>query len=153
MICRHAVRSLSTSSSLRIVSALEQLIRHDSATQKGQWQAQGIPPKPAVCVVVTYGRIQTINGPFGRRHIRQQLADRGLAALPFVVLSLEELDMAIRLVALGHRFNNIILSLASNEDSFDPIAQFAEELKSHAASSYTHNKGEAFMKGIAPGNV
>ena len=135
----------------RIASALEQLIRHDRTVQQGQWQAQGLAPKPAACVVVTYGRIQTINGPIARRRIRQQLADKGLEALPFVVLSLEELDMVIRLVELGHLFDDVISSLASNEDSFEPLALFAEELKSHALSSFAYNKGKAFMDGIAPG--
>ena len=135
----------------RIASALEQLIGHDRAIQQGQWQAQGIPPKPAVCVVVTYGRIQTINGPFVRKRVRQQLADKGLDALPFVILSLEELDMVIRLVELGHPLDDVISSLAGNEDSFEPLAQFAEELKSRAVSSFAYDKGKAFMDGIAPG--
>ena len=134
----------------RIASALEQLIRHDMAIQQGQWQAQGLPPKPAVCVVVTYGRIQTINGPFVRRRIRQQLTNKGLDVLPFVVLSLEELDMAIRLVELGHPFDDVISALASNEDSFEPLAQFADDLKSRAVSSYAYDKGMAFMEGITP---
>jgi hypothetical protein len=134
----------------RIASALEQLIRHDRAIQQGQWQAQGLAPKPAACVVVTYGRIQTINGPFVRRRVLQHLADKGLEALPFVVLSLEELDMAIRLVELGHPFDGVISSLSSNEDSFEPMAQFAAQLQTHALSSFSYDKGKAFMDGIAP---
>ena len=133
----------------RIASALEQLIGHDRAIHQGHWQAQGLPPQSAVCVVVTYGRIQTINGPFVRKRIRQLLADKGLSVLPFVVLSLEELDMAIRLVETGHPFDNLIASLASNEDSFEPLAKFADELKNHAVSSFTHAKGKAFLDGIA----
>jgi hypothetical protein len=135
----------------RIASALEQLIRHNRAIQQGQWQAQGLAPKPAACVVVTYGRIQTINGPFVRRRLRQELADKGLEALPFVVLSLEELDTAMRLVELGHPFDDVISSLASNDDSFEPLAQYAEELKSHALSSFAYNRSKAFMDGIVPG--
>ncbi len=134
----------------RIVSVLEQLIGHDRTIQQGHWQTQGILPKPAVCVVVTYGRIQTINGPFVRKRVRQKLADNGLEALPFVVLSLEELDMAIRLVELGHPLDDVISSLAGHEDSFEPLAQFAVELKSRAVSSFTHDKGKAFMDGISP---
>ncbi len=137
----------------RIASALEQLIRHDRAIQQWQWQAQGLLPKPAVCVVVTYGRIQTINGPFVRRRVRQQLADKGLEAPPFVVLSLEELDMTIRLVELGHPFDDVIAALASNEDSFEPLTKFKDELKVHALSSFTYAKGKAFMDGIAPGGT
>jgi hypothetical protein len=107
----------------RIVSALEQLIGHDRAIQQGHWQAQGIPPKPAVCVVVTYGRIQTINGPFVRKRIRQQLAEKRLDALPFVVLSLEELDTAIRLVELGHPLDEVVRRLASGNLPGNPLAR------------------------------
>jgi len=135
----------------RIVSALEQLIGHDRAIQQGQWQPQGIQPKPALCVVVTYGRIQTINGPFVRRRVRQQLADKALDVLPFVVLSLEELDTAIRLVELGHPFDDVITSLTSNENSFDPLAKFADELRTQALSLSTYSRGKAFMDGIARG--
>jgi hypothetical protein len=99
----------------RIVSALEQLIGHDRSIQQRHWQEQGILPKPAACVVVTYGHIQTINGPVVRKRVRQQLADKGLDALPLVVFSLEELDMAIRLVELGHPLDDVISSLAGNE--------------------------------------
>jgi hypothetical protein len=134
----------------RIASALEQLVRHDEGIQLGQWQAHGLPAKPAVGIVVTYGRIQTINGPFVRRRIRQLLADKGLKPIPFVVLSLEQLDTAIRLVELGHPFDDAVASLATNEDSFEPFAMFADELRTDALSSFTQAKGKAFMDSIAP---
>ncbi len=134
----------------RIGSALEQLHHHDRSILQGQWQAHGLVAKPAVCVVVTYGRIQTINGPFVRRRIREELASKGLEILPFVVLSLEELDMALWLVELGRRFDDVISSLASSDDSFEPLAKFAEELRTRAVSAFTKEKGEAFMNGIMP---
>jgi hypothetical protein len=133
----------------RIASALEQLVRHDAAIQLGQWQANGLRAKPAVGIVVTYGRIQTINGPFVRRRIKQQLSDKGLHPIPFVVLSMAELDMAVRVVELGYPLDDVVASLAKNEDSFEPLAVFAEELKTDALSSYTHVKGRAFMDSIA----
>jgi hypothetical protein len=135
----------------RIASALEQIIGHDRSIQQGQWQAQGIQPRSSVCIVVTYGRIQTVNGPFVRGRIQKLISDKRLNAPPFVVLSLEELDMAIRLVELGHAFDDVISSLASNVDSFEPLASFADELQSHALSSFSYNKGKAFMNWIAPG--
>lgn len=134
----------------RIASALEQLVRHDMTIQLGQWQPHGLPVKPAVGVVVTYGRIQTINGPFVRRRIKQVLADKGLKPIPFIVLSLAEFDMAIRLVELGHPFDDVIESLAKNEDSFEPLAKYAVELKIDALSSFTHTKGKAFLNSIIP---
>ena len=98
--------------------------------------------------MVTYGRIQTINGPFVRRRIKQVLAEKGLVPIPFVILSLEELDMAIRLAEQGHPFDDVIASLAANEDSFEPLASFADELKTHALSSFTYGKGKALMDSI-----
>src|SRR5207302_1748883 len=111
------------------------------------WQAQGLSPKPAVCVVVTYGRIQTVNGPIFRRRIRQDLANKGLPVLPFVVLSLEELDTVIRLVEVGHPLDDVICSLASNEHSFEALAPFRHELRSNALSSFANHRGKAFMDG------
>jgi hypothetical protein len=52
---------------------------------------------------------------------------------------------------LGHPLDGVISSLAGNEDSFEPLAQFAEELKGRAVSPYAYEKGKAFMDGIAPG--
>ena len=39
----------------------------------------------------------------------------------------------------------------AGEQRFEPLAKFADELKSHALSSFAYNKGKAFMDGIAPG--
>jgi hypothetical protein len=132
----------------RIVSALEQMIEHGAAIRQGQWKGQGLSPGPVACVVVTYGRIQTINGPFMRKRIRQQLADKGLEVPPFVILSLEEFDVAIRLVELGHALDEVILTLANEQESFDPLRKYADTLQSRAVSTLTYDKGKAFMDGI-----
>jgi hypothetical protein len=65
-----------------------------------------------------------------------------------VVLSLEEFDMAIRLVEFGHPFDQLIFSLASRVDSFNPLMEFANELKVQAVSSFVFRKGKTLMDTI-----
>ena len=132
----------------RIASALEQLIGHSKSIQEGRWATERLLPGKVVCVVVTYGRINTINGPFTRKRIRQRLSDKGLNVPSFVVLSLEELDSVVRLVELGKPLDEVILALAQQEDSFDVLRLFNEDLKLRAVSSLAYNKGKEFMDGI-----
>jgi hypothetical protein len=63
-------------------------------------------------------------------------------------LSLDELDTVIRLVETGHSFDTLIQSLASDEDSFDPLHKYHEELRERAVSSFTYSKGEEFMERV-----
>ena len=58
---------------------------------------------------------------------------------------------SIRLVELGHPFDDVISSLASNDNSFEPLAKFADELKSLALSSFAYAKGKTFMQQNAVG--
>jgi len=132
----------------RISSALEQLVEHDGSIQLGKWQEYGLHPKPVACVVVTYGQIQTANGPFIRKRVRQTLSSKGLNAPPYVVLSLEELDVVIRLVELGHSFDEVIVALAKEENSFDPLQKFRPELTTQALSSYCYKRAMDFMDHI-----
>lgn len=132
----------------RIASALEQLIDHNSSIQAGQWEAEGLPRGQAVCVVVTYGRISTINGPFTRKRIHQRLSDKGLDVPPFVVLSLEELDIVVRLVETGKRLDDIILTLSGREPSFNILRAFEDDLKDGAVSSFAFDKANAFLDRI-----
>jgi hypothetical protein len=135
----------------RISAALEQLIKHNDAIQQGKWQEWGLVPMPPIFVIVTYGRIQTVNGPFVRKQIHNLLFVKKSNLPPFVVLSLEELDIVIRLVELGHALDDVILALANEENSFDPLQRYRSELTSQALSSYTYKIGEKMMDEIHPG--
>jgi hypothetical protein len=44
----------------------------------------------------------------------------------------------------------VVEALAKNEDSFEPLAKFADELKIDALSSHTQAKGKAFLDSITP---
>ncbi|MHC4400749.1 MAG: hypothetical protein ACYTG0_13820 [Planctomycetota bacterium] len=134
----------------RVASAVEQLIGHREGINEGKWEQAGLLRRPTVAVVVTYGQIYTINGPFARKRVHEILAGKGLEPIPFVVLSLEELDMTIGLVENGHPLDGLMESLATDEDSFDPIYSFQHELKDCALSSLTLNKGQQFMDSIVP---
>jgi hypothetical protein len=101
-----------------------------------------------VCVVVTYGRINTINSCFVRKRILQQLADKQITPLPFVVLSLEELDTTIRLVELGHPLDDVAFAFANDDNSFNVTRRYDDALKDCAVSSFAIEKGNAFMANV-----
>jgi hypothetical protein len=130
----------------RIVSALGQLGGHAQEIGLGRWQSERLT-KPAVGVVVTYGRIHTINGPFTRKRIRERLVGMGLGQFPFVVLSLQELDMLVRLVELGHPFDELVLSIASRDGAFKA---YREALAERAVSSFAFDKGAALLESLVP---
>lgn len=132
----------------RIVSALSQLIGHAQAIQDGKWESEGLNPGPVVCVVVTYGRIHTVNNPFVRKRILERLAEKSLEPPPFVVLSMEELDGIVRLVELGHALDDVVLAFANQENSFNTTRLYDERLAECAVSSFALSKGKAFMDGI-----
>lgn len=132
----------------RVAAALEQLIGHSQGIHDGKWEQFGLSIAPTVGVIVTYGKFFTVNGPFSRKRIRKAISDKNLATIPFVVLSLDELDTVIRLVETGHSFDTLIQSLASDEDSFDPLHKHHEELRERAVSSFTYSKGKEFMEHV-----
>jgi len=129
----------------RVSSAVQQLMGHSQGISDGKWEQFGLPKAPTVGVVVTYGKFFTINGPFARKKIRDALSDTGQDTIPFVVLSLDELDTALWLVEKGYPFDALIQSLVENEDSFNPLHKYHNRLRERAVSSFTYNKGKEFM--------
>lgn len=130
----------------RIASAVAQLTAHAGTVRQGRWAVHGLPAADAVGVVVTYGHIQTVNGPFMRRRVAEDLAGRGVQPLPYVVLSVTDLDHVVRLVELGHRLDAVIGSLAAAEDSFDPLRRFAPAFDGQRTTSdFSYNRGCEFM--------
>ncbi|NQV27792.1 MAG: hypothetical protein HQ518_25870 [Rhodopirellula sp.] len=131
----------------RVFSAIKQLIQHSTGINRGEWEEYGLPRAPTTGVVVTYGKFFTVNGPFTRQRINRLLADAKLTPIPFVVLSIEELDSVVRLVESGHSFDSLVISLAS-DDSFNPLHKFKDELDERCVSSFAFEKGNAFMDDI-----
>ena len=130
----------------RIVSALAQLIEHANSIQAGKWVEENLKPTPVVGAVVTYGRIRTANSPFMRNRIAEDLKVKSLTPIPYVVLSLEELDHAIRLVELNHPLDEVILTLATGDGSFDPLQRFTTTFEGqYSISTFSYNLSQQFM--------
>lgn len=128
----------------RVAKALKQLTGHNDSIQKGGWLDAHISPQPPIGVLVTYGRLQTVNAPFVRRQIVKELGNAAVE-FPFVVLSLEEFDVAIRLVECGHPLDEVMLTLAMQKDRFDVLQHYRSELAERALSAATYRRAKGFL--------
>jgi hypothetical protein len=133
----------------RIASALDQLIDHDASIQRGEWRQHGLDPGPTIHLVLTYGRVRTINGHFFRNRIRKALEAIGKTSNAFLVLSLKEFDSVISLVEQGERFEDIVITLAA-ADSFDVLQKYQPQLQTMAISRFTFDRGVQLMDSIGP---
>lgn len=136
----------------RIASAVEQLTSHSRSIADDKWEQAGLKSRSTVGVIVWYGRVFTANGPFTRKRVREELENRGLTPIPYVVLSIDDLDMVVRLVELGHSFDGLIESLAA-EESFNPLHKYQDELAGSHGSSFTTDKGNRFLDGLTSGGI
>jgi len=136
----------------RIVSAITQLSAHAEAIRLGKWANHGLAQRPeeTVGVVVTYGQLQTVNGPFFRRRILNDLRQNGVAAIiPHVVLSITELDEVVRLVELGHHLDDVIATMAATEDSFVPLSRYADAFRDRCSiSNFSYTRGSQLMESV-----
>lgn len=134
---------------VEVAKALQQLVEHAAAVERGEWAIEGLTPRPATMVVVTFGRVETVNGPFFRNWIDEELASFHLSAPRYVVLSLEELDSVIWLAESGAEFGVTIDALTS-EASFDPLQRYVEALRQRAVSSFALRKSERMWDFLPP---
>src|SRR5438046_2050320 len=125
-----------------------QLSGHRNSIMAGDWIKEGLLPRSTICVVVTFGTIQTANLVFFRRRLRSHLEAKGIAPPPFVILSLEDIDSIVRLVELGHRLDDVIEALTVEENAFNPLRLFASDLKEKSVSLFTHRKASDFLNQI-----
>ena len=134
----------------RIAKAVTQLSRHAKGIEEGAWKQSGLSPAPNyVGIVVTYRKLHTANDPFCRDHVAAILAEKSVEPIPYIVLSIDDLDSLIRLVEMGHPLDILISKMAS-DSPHSPLALFSNELKDMAISSFTHAKGTKFLDGIIP---
>jgi hypothetical protein len=133
----------------RVAKGLEQVMEQSRAMQEGRWAADGLPPAPTVCVLLTYGTFNTVNLPFFRREVREKLAEAGHVVQPFVTLSLEEFDTVIRLVEQGEALDEVLVELAEEEDSAEVLQRFAPKLTQGIISSFAQQRGQAFLESIS----
>jgi hypothetical protein len=131
----------------RIVSALEQLIVHAGAIRSGRWAEHGLCPVSVLGVIVTYGHINTVNGPFMRQRVLANIAEKNLEPIPYVVLSTEEMDHVVRLVELGHELDDVIWTLTeAAPNSFDPLQRYTAAFQNQrATSTYSSSRVEELL--------
>jgi hypothetical protein len=135
----------------RVKDAVRQLTIHAEGINAGKWEQAGLHAASHLGIVVTYGKFYAVNGPIAKRRIRDELAKEGVTPIPYVVLSIGELDSVIRLVELGHNFDEIVHSITSDELHFDPLTVFSKELKDNATSAITIATGQAFLDRVVSG--
>lgn len=130
----------------RMVEGLVQLMTHARDVEKGLWTQEGLDPRPCVCVLISYGRFYTSNLPSFRRRIERDLLAEGVALLPYVILSVEEFDRAIRLSELGQALDEILYSVSQCPDSYDVLKQFDSCLEGQVvSSSFAHSRYQEYI--------
>lgn len=130
----------------RITDAARQLNEHSVNIQRGAWTEFGIPANPSLGVIVTFGRVETANTPFFRKPIEDQLRNEGIDTIPFVVLSIDELDSLMALVESGQPLGNLVASMAtSDSSSFEVVYEARKRLQSGAMSKLTRARGESVL--------
>lgn len=134
----------------RISDAAIQLSDHANSIREGRWAPSGLRPTGAILgVIVTYGNITTANGVFMRNRINQEFAEKGVKPIPFVVLSIEDLDEVVRLVELGNPLDQVVETLTAAEGSFDPLSRYSTAFEGQRPSStFSFSRATEFMDNI-----
>jgi hypothetical protein len=133
----------------RLAKAVEQVTVHSQNIQDGKWKDAGLNKGETVGVVLTYGKLNTLNGPSMRKRVKELLGTKGITSIKFVVLSIEQVDMVLRVVEQGHSFDGVIKALAEKEN-FQPLSLYDNELKECAVSSLTMAKARDILDTIVP---
>lgn len=141
---------------VRVAEALEQLIDHHAAINRSEWSDDGLLPGGAIYVVLTFGRVHSINTPSFRNRIRKSLDALGKSADLFLVLSLEELDMAVRLVELGDELDRVMEIVAWEQSDVGLEGAFQEKLfpageRGKSVSRFTSEKYRDFVTNLIGG--
>ncbi|MBX3410343.1 MAG: hypothetical protein KF859_10705 [Phycisphaeraceae bacterium] len=134
----------------RIVGAVDQMARHAKAIGEGKWAQHRLPARDCFGIVVTYGGIPTANGLLFRGKVRERGMAGDRMSLPYLVLSLSELDSLLRLVENGHEPHDIMRKLCGEESGGFP-GSYQHVLSSDAISSRTRERGQAFLDSL-PGS-
>lgn len=117
------------------------------AIQRGEWTDAGLGPASVVCGVISYGHFSTASLPFFRRRVKRELTAKGFGDMPFLIVSLEELDTVIRLVELGKQLDRIMVELATSDDSANVVFAYRQTLETteRTVSTYAYTRGKALL--------
>jgi hypothetical protein len=125
----------------QVADELDQIFQHIAAIQEGAWKSECLHPGDWVGLLLTFGRVATINSVFFRNKITRFLREMGHETSAYVVLSVDEFDAVISLAERGHDFGKIVAELAS-ESSFDPLQKYDDLLSINAISSFAKVRAE-----------
>lgn len=131
----------------RIVGAVDQMARQAKAIGEGKWACHGLPARDCLGIVVTYGGIPTVNGTLFRGKVQARATASGRTSLPYLVLSLSELDSFLRLVEDGHEPHEVMRKLCEQENGGFP-GTYQHLLSSYAISRRTRTRGQAFLDSL-----
>jgi hypothetical protein len=131
----------------RLKKALVQLSGHASDINQSKWTKHGLLPSQFIAIIVTYRRFHTANGPFCRDRVGKLLKEEGTKSIPYVVLSIEELDSVVWLVEQGESLSKLVKTMAY-ESPNAPLKPFHDKLQSRAVSTFVFSKGQKFLDGL-----
>lgn len=100
-------------------------------------------------VVVTYGHITTINSPWFRSEIDNELSSKGISDVRYIVLSIEELDGLISVAEQVGDFEEVLWRVAT-ETPFSTVGPYASELGRCAVSRITQERGHRAFRFCRP---
>ena len=96
-------------------------------------------------IVLTLGRVETINTVFFKPEIDKILANKGLKDSAYVVLSLQELEHLLSLVERGISFADM-LSRLENQPLPNALKPYKDLLSQNALPSIVKQKGEEVIR-------
>lgn len=133
--------------SRRVAGAVHQLYRHSQAIRRRERGLEDFYGLDFRYLVLTLGRVQAINTFFFRRLIDDQLTDMGVPALPYYVLSAQELEHLLSLVVKGAKLSDLLARLA-DEGAIKALEPYQEELQKDALLSVTKQRANRMMEAI-----
>jgi len=139
----------------RLESALLQVVEQSNRIQQGAWTRHGLPPAEIICVVITFGRLSSVNASIVRDRLLERLQLHGLPLPPFLILSIAELDSVVRLVERGDPLDSVLYRMVQSLPSFDILHVFQDDLREQAVSSFVYAIGSEFLNSITelPGHA
>ncbi len=131
----------------RIADAVIQLTTHARGIEAGRWVERGLLARPCVGVVVTYGPIYTANLPFMRCRVQEKVRAAIGDPIPYVVLSIRDVDHLVRLCELGVSVGDAVTTMSGGEGSADPLRVYSSVFDGHTpTSTFSQQKYEAFSE-------
>jgi hypothetical protein len=129
----------------RVADAVEQTYKHIAAIQAGETGLEEFAGLDAKVIVLTLGRVETVNTAFFKPEIDQNLANKGLKDPTYVVLSLQELEHLLSLVERGISLTDM-LSRLENQPLQNALKPYKELISQNALPSIVKQKGEEVIR-------